>query len=96
MKRLILITAGVLLTSVATTTPAQADTPGCVTKGEYRNVHKGMTKKRVHRIFDTRGVRTAFTTSEIRHYKPCNAYGTVQVSYRDGRLIAKSGQWISV
>ena len=32
-----------------------ADTPGCVTKKEYRHIHKGMTKKRVHRIFDTRG-----------------------------------------
>jgi hypothetical protein len=33
--------------------PGAADTPGCVTKKEYRKIHKGMTKKRVHRIFDT-------------------------------------------
>ena len=41
--------------AVVTTSPATADTPGCVTKTEYRKIHKGMTKKRVHRIFDTRG-----------------------------------------
>jgi|RhiMetdeSRZDD1v2_1073273.scaffolds.fasta_scaffold15004_14 hypothetical protein len=40
---------------VVATSPASADTPGCVTKKEYRKIHKGMTKKRVHRIFDTRG-----------------------------------------
>lgn len=34
---------------------AQADTPGCVTRGEYRRVHRPMTKKRVHRIFDHKG-----------------------------------------
>src|SRR5262245_29430318 len=35
--------------------PATADTPGCHTKKEYRKVHKGMTKTRVHRIFSICG-----------------------------------------
>lgn len=37
--------------------PAQADTDGCVSRGEYGNVHVGMTKTRVARIFDTGGRR---------------------------------------
>ncbi len=40
---------------VAATAPAQADTPGCVSKPKVRRIEKGMTKKHVHRIFDTAG-----------------------------------------
>lgn len=35
--------------------PATADTPGCVTRGEFRAVDNGWTKARVHRRFDTDG-----------------------------------------
>jgi hypothetical protein len=41
--------------AVATAPAASAVTPGCVTRGEYRHVHNGYTKARVHRIFDTNG-----------------------------------------
>ena len=46
------ITTGTL---VATATPASADTPRCVTHQEYRRVHVGMKKARVHRLFDISG-----------------------------------------
>ena len=65
----------VLATLTSVSTPAQAATPGrCVSRGEYRQVHRGMTKHHVHRIFDTRGRRTAFSrhggvTAEIRRYR---------------------------
>jgi|RhiMethySRZTD1v2_1073278.scaffolds.fasta_scaffold349723_2 hypothetical protein len=48
---LALAVGGVMVTA----SPASADTPGCVTKTEYRKVHKGMIKKRVDRIFDIPG-----------------------------------------
>ena len=54
---------------VVATSPATAaqDTPGCVTKREYRKIHKGMTKKRVDRIFDTR--RSWFAGGSAGRYK---------------------------
>ena len=86
---------------VVATSPAAAaqDTPRCVTKKEYRNVHKGMTKKRVHRIFDTRGRRDAFAqsgghTAEIRSYRTCSRFSAVSISYGDGspsRVLSSSG-----
>ncbi len=87
---------------VVATSPAAAaqDTPRCVTKKEYRKVHKGMTKKRVHRIFDTRGRRDAFAqsgghTAEIRSYRTCSRFSAVSISYGDGRLDGKSAVWVS-
>ena len=96
MKRLALVFAGVLLSSLTAVTPAHADTPGCVTKAEFRKVHKGMKMRRVHRIFDTKGQPAAFTTSITRIYSPCKAMGSVTVKYRSNhRVKSKSGQWIS-
>lgn len=47
-----LTTAGLVTTS----TPASADTPGCVTKRELNKVgDTNYSKRRIHRIFDTRG-----------------------------------------
>ena len=91
------MTAGILLASVGPAAPVQADTPGCVTKAEFKRATKGMLKARVHRIFDTEGFKTGLGDLETRHYSPCAAGGVVQVTYRDnGRLKAKSGNWISV
>ena len=96
MRRLALATAGVLLVTIGPAAPTQADTPGCVTKGEFKRAKKGMTKAKVHRIFDTSGFETGLGDLETRHYDPCAAGGVVQVTYRDnGRLKSKSGSWIS-
>jgi hypothetical protein len=102
MKKSALILALPLLTSVAVVglpSVAQADTPGCVTRAEYRHVHKGMTKHRVAHIFDTAGKREAYATSggytaEIRSYKTCRRYSAVAISYGNGRLDAKSAVWV--
>jgi hypothetical protein len=98
VKRQTVMMAGGLLISLASpAAPAQADTPGCVTKPEFSRVQTGMLKEGVHRIFDTRGSLTGLGTSEIRHYKPCKAAGVVQVTYRsNGRVESKSGTWITV
>lgn len=76
---------------------AQADTPGCVTRAEYRHVQRGFSKARVHHIFDTRG-KFAYGSSGYgftRDYKTCTKYGSVSVDYkvRDGvaRVTGKYG-----
>jgi len=69
---------------VAATSPAAAaqDTPGCVTKKEYRKIHKGMTKKRVHRIFDTRGwLADGAGGGFSRAYLSCNHQHVAYIEY---------------
>ena len=75
--------------------PAQA-AHGCVTRAEYHAVHFGMTKGRVHRIFDTAGHRSAFIkaagiTTEVRGYRACRRHTGVSVAYLNGKLKTKSG-----
>ena len=77
---------------------AQAEARACVSPGEYRQVHRGMTKRRVHRIFDTRGRRVAFSrdgrfTSEIRRYRGCPRRSAVSVGYGNRRVRSKSAVW---
>ena len=81
-----------------------ADTPGCVTRAEYRAVSRGMTMSRVHGIFDTTGTRDAYSTSggyaaQVRSYRACRAYSYISIAFdRNGygkpfRLSAKSAVW---
>ncbi len=92
----VFVLAAALLTAVGT--PTQG-TPGpCVSRGEYRQVHRGMTRHHVHRVFDTRGRRTAFSrndefTFEIRRYRGCPRHTAVSVGYGNGRVKGKSASW---
>jgi hypothetical protein len=77
---------------------AYADSPGCVTKPEYRRVHDGMRQGRVHRIFDTRGRRDTVHSGggvviEVRSYRTCRRDSAVSVSYRNRRVTAKFAIW---
>lgn len=55
---------------------AEADTPGCVSKAEFRRVGHGMTPARVARIFDTRGqLLDGATGGYAQAYKSCAAGG---------------------
>jgi hypothetical protein len=68
----------------------------CVTRTEYRKVHDGFTKARVHRIFDSAGTQTLLEGRyEIRNYTPCSdrRFGWVNVSYKEGRVTAKQAYW---
>jgi hypothetical protein len=68
----------------------------CVTRVEYRKVHDGMTKKRVHRIFDSAGTQTFLEGRyETRNYTPCTdrQFGWVNVSYKETRVVAKQVYW---
>ena len=64
---------------VARPTYAQGGSPFCTTQREYRRVHRGMRIRRVHRIFDERGIRIrggsrAFTRSYIACRGPRAGY----------------------
>ena len=98
MKRLLATAATCVFAAgltVALTTPAMADTPGCVTKTEFKHVSRGMSKDRVQHIFDTAGKRDSSTGGghryEIRTYKTCSPLGVVSITYRNDKLKHKSG-----
>jgi len=73
---------------VALAPPASADTPGCVTRGEYRHVHRDYTKPRVHRVFDTNGeFWDGHAGGYTRIYQVCDLYRRtyyVTVTFTDG------------
>lgn len=75
MKKVLVGLAVLVVSAVAVAVaPAAADTPGCVTKTEYRSVKKSATLAKVKRVFDTAGRRVAIATSDgygsqIRNYR---------------------------
>lgn len=80
--------------------PAQADTPGCVVRAEFRRVHDGMPVARVHRIFDTAGHQSSVIVvggqvHVARDYRACRhpRRSFVQVHYADGVVVAKFAIW---
>lgn len=63
----ILLAFGVLLPSDAT-----ADTPGCVSRGEYDNLEKYLSVQQVAGRFDTAGWYIGSTDERFRRgYTPC-------------------------
>lgn len=74
--------------------PADAAT-NCVSKAEFRKVTHGMTKTRVHRIFDTAGKQSFVMGGyESREYKTCTSrYGFVYVDYDHKKVDSKSAFW---
>jgi hypothetical protein len=77
----------------------------CVTLREYTRAHAPMSRKAVHRLFDTAGVRTSITdsgarTNEVRSYDVCKSPdSTVTVTYekrgkRPFRLMSKTAVFV--
>lgn len=96
-KTLCAVALAVVSTGIAAPA-AHADTPRCVSKAEYRAVHKSMSQRRVHQIFDTAGHRAAYAssggfTSEIRSYPTCRRNSAVSVSFGNARVDGKSAVW---
>ena len=94
--RLMLILLFVIGTVFAVPTSATADTPGCVTRSEYRQVHSGTAKLRVQRIFDTGGKSVSKAGGhDVRVYRACHrprlAY--VSVHFSNGQVILKFAVW---
>ena len=76
--------------------PATADTAGCVVRAEYRQVHNGLSRARVHRIFDTSGrVNSIASGHEARTYRACHRprRSFVSVHFSNGQVIAKFSVW---
>jgi hypothetical protein len=93
MKRFLCVLA-LGVATIAVATPALADTPGCVSRAEYRQVHRGMTKPHVHRIFDTAGHRdAAHGNIEVRGYRTCPRHSAVSLTYRKRRVSTKVAIW---
>lgn len=73
--------------------PAQADTPGCVSRQEYRKARNGTTRGKVHRIFDISGMslfeNTGRQHNSAREYRMCAPWraatgdSKVQVQYNN-------------
>lgn len=76
---------------VAIESPANADTPGCVTKKEWKKITYRMQMKRVHRITDTKGdliLLTPDNTVMVRGYPECGAGWLQLITY-----VKITGSW---
>jgi hypothetical protein len=78
--------AAMILAALIAAPIASADTPNCVTRGEFSRIHKGDSLNRVARIFDTRGKKVSISVygghkSQIRQYRTCRKDALVQVSF---------------
>ncbi|MCW2735974.1 hypothetical protein [Nocardioides sp.] len=84
-----------LLVSAGAATGARADTPRCVSRGEFDRVTQGMTMTKVHKIFDTPGQVTGLgAPNELRYYDTCTGRGVVQVVFSPrGRMLSKDGHF---
>lgn len=78
-------TAGIVTALTMTLIPAgtaSADTPHCVTRSEFDRAVKGMSKARVHRIFDTRGFFIdGAGGGYVRGYQRCRRGNPANVEY---------------
>lgn len=75
--------AGLVGAAVLPAAPAAAHDPdsrSCVTQHEWSHVKRGMKKKTVHAIFDTRGTFSdGHAGGYTRRYRPCNWNGGTDV-----------------
>ena len=84
---------------VALAPTASADTEGCVTRAEYRQVYTHMTIKRVHAIFDTVGtVHRKFADGHSRIYRVCDIYperysAVVRYMPMSGQVMVMQKRW---
>jgi hypothetical protein len=96
------LTAGLLaatgVVAIGAAYPAAADTPGCVSRAEFDQVTHGMSRARVHEIFDIDGKQISSVESNghlmtIRKYLPCTHNSYVAVIYSDAHEIDKDAHW---
>jgi hypothetical protein len=95
MRRLAAVPLVAVVATLGATTPAQADTPRCVSRHEYSRVVKGMTMTKVHNIFDTAGDKTGLgAPNQLYYYETCTGRGMVQVIYTQrGRVVSKDARF---
>lgn len=105
MSKIALVATGsalVLGWSVIVASPASAS--GCVTRTEYKHVHKGQTITKVKSIFhgygghrEARSVSGGYGT-QVRNYRTCQPYSAVSISFSKSpggvyRVDAKTAVW---
>jgi hypothetical protein len=101
------LTAGLLAPLVLVPAPAQADTPTCVSRAEFRAVKRGWSIQRVVNRFDVRG-RQEYVDSgdpeydipafQSRDYRACPDHSSVWLSFEKEsgdvwRVTSKSAYW---
>jgi len=88
----ILLSVAVASSGVVVSSPANGAAGQCVTKKEYKKIRNGMTKSRVHNIFDTNGevlfINPGHVHNEAYEYRTCRAFARtagqkVQVQYNN-------------
>lgn len=109
MSRILALAAASVGAAAAVLVPVTAasanTTPTCITRAEYRNVHKGMTLDRIKRITGIAGHRQVFSTSgryssQIRNFKTCSQFSVVTMAFdktgaNPWHMSAKSAVWTS-
>ncbi len=76
--------------------PPASATHDCVSKAEYKRVKKGMSKRRVHNIFDIDGKQVSKGYGyESRDYRVCTdpKWGFVSVTFHKKELNSKYAYW---
>lgn len=94
--RLLLVILFVVGSMFIAPMPATADTPDCVVRSEFRHVHRGLSRTRVRRIFDTAGRLNSIAGGhEVRTYRACHRprQSFVSVHFSNGKVIAKFAVW---
>jgi hypothetical protein len=93
MKKVLCAVTLVLASTVVAVPTAHAG-QHCVSRLEYLLVHRGMSKVRVHDIFDTSGHRSNGNRRyEVRSYRTCAPRSAVSVVYGRGRVRSKDAVW---
>ena len=72
-------------------TPAEAaGNPPCMTRAEFRKIHKGMTVTQVKRIVGSAGrISLSSPPMIIRDHKTCTAFHVANVGYWGGKVQSK-------
>jgi hypothetical protein len=98
LKRTLTALAAAIIVAApsAVVSPAEAGTPGCVTKREFRAVKKGWHRDRVHNRFDASGRIVSQGGGYVtREYRSCTdpRWSYISISYDSQRLDYKSAYW---
>ncbi len=103
------LTVGLVAPLALTVAPAQADTPRCVSKSEFKAVKRGWTITRVANRFDVPGHQTFFDSGDpdldipayqSRDYSACPDFSSVWLSFEKEpgekwRVSSKAAYWAS-
>jgi len=94
---------GGTIAAAGTASAAATDSRPCVTRGEYRAVHAGMTRAQVVKLFDSRGKEN---TDEVwsdkygtwhshgRFWKGCpGVHGTIDVDFDNWSHSGRTDEW---